>query len=103
VRVVGAKDMPVTTICLGLGAVGFNQINMLIESDCEVFITGEVGEVCTLEYVRDACYFGEKKAVILFGHFSAEYAGMRLLAEHLNDVLLPTIYLHGGEVYSKIV
>ena len=102
VRVVGDVTMPVKTLCLGLGSVGFAQIDMLVERDCDLFITGEVGEVCTLEYVRDACYFGEKKAVILFGHFSAEYAGMRLLAEHLDHILLPTIYLHGGEVYSKI-
>lgn len=102
VRVVGDVTMPVKTLCLGLGSVGFAQIDMLVERDCDLFITGEVGEVCTLEYVRDACYFGEKKAVILFGHFSAEYAGMRLLAEHLDHILLPTIYLHSGEVYSKI-
>ena len=74
---------------------------MLIENDCELFITGEVGEVCALEYVRDACYFGEKKAVILFGHFSAEYAGMHFLAEQLNSTLLPTVYLHSSEVYSR--
>ena len=67
-----------------------------------MFITGEVGEVCTLEYVRDACYFGEKKAVILFRHFSAEYAGMRFLAQCLNDTIAPTVYLHSGEVYSRI-
>ena len=102
VRVVGEKNMLIKTLCLGLGGVGFTQINMLVEQKCDLFITGEVGEVCTLEYVRDACYFGEKKAVILFGHFSAEYAGMRLLADHLDRVLLPTVYLHSGEVYSKI-
>ena len=41
---------------------------------------------------------GGKKAVILFGHFTAEYAGMRLLAQQLNDAILPTVYLHSGEV-----
>ena len=101
VRVVGNSDIAVKTLCLGLGLVGFAQIDMLIERDCDLFVTGEVGEVCTLEYVRDACYFGEKKAVILFGHFSAEYAGMRLLADHIDRVLLPAVYLHSGEVYSR--
>ena len=102
VRVVGDTAMQVKTLALGLGSVGFTQINLLVEKKCDVFITGEVGEVCTLEYVRDACYFGEKKAVILFGHFSAEYEGMRLLAEEMNKNLIPTVYLDSGEVYSKI-
>ena len=101
VRIVGDANIPVKTLCLGLGSVGFAQINMLIEKDCDLFITGEVGEVCTLEYVRDACYFGEKKAVILFGHFSAEYAGMQLLAEHLDNALIPSVYLNSTEVYSR--
>ena len=103
VRVVGDTSIQIKTMGLGLGGVGFEQMKLLVEKECDVFITGEVGEVCSLEYVRDACYFGEKKAVILFGHFTAEYAGMRLLAQQLNDAILPTVYLHSGEVYSKII
>lgn len=103
VRVVGDANMQVKTLGLALGSIGFPQIHSFVEKECDLFITGEVGEVCTLEYVRDACYFGNQKAVILFGHFSAEYAGMRLLAQHLNDKVAPTVYLHSGEVYSKIV
>lgn len=100
VRVVGALDIPVKTVCLGLGSVGFKQINYLLEPGCDLFVTGEVGEVKVCEYVRDACYFGEEKAVILLGHYSAEYEGMRLLAEELNEKLLPTEYFDSGEVYT---
>lgn len=101
VRVVGELDIPVNTLCLGLGSVGFKQINYLIDPGCDLFVTGEVGEVKVCEYVRDACFFGEKKAVILFGHYSAEYEGMRLLAEELNEKLLPTEYFDSGEVYTR--
>ena len=102
VRVVGDADTPVKTMCLGLGAVGMKQINVLFDPGCDLFITGEVGEVCIAEYVRDACFFGEKKALIILGHCSSEYAGMRFLAQTLKGELIPTQYLHCGEVYSKV-
>lgn len=102
VRIVGKKDSPVKTICLGLGEVGFDQINCLIEPGCDVFITGEVGEVCVCEYIRDACYFGENKSILLLGHCSSEYAGMRLLAEELKRTMIDAEYIHCGEVYSGI-
>lgn len=100
VRIAGDPDFPVQTICLGLGSVGFDQLNVLLDPGCDLFITGECGEVCTCEYFRDACYFGEHKAILLLGHYSAEFSGMRLLAEQLND-LLPTEYLDSGEVYHR--
>ena len=100
VRIVGDKDIPVKVMCLGLGSVGHDQIQYLFDPGCDLFITGEVGEVCTCEYVRDACFLGEKKAVILLGHFGAEYAGMRYLAEVLDRDLIPTCYFHSKEVYE---
>jgi len=54
------------------------------------------------ECVRDACYFGENKSIIVLGHYSSEYAGMRYLAEELDKNILPTVFLAGGEVYHGI-
>ena len=102
IRIVGQDDYPVKTICLGLGAVGLRQIRLLVEQECDLFVTGEVGEVCTGEVVRDACYFGEKKSLLILGHYSSEYAGMRLLAETLNETIIPAVFLDGGEVYHGI-
>lgn len=102
VGIVGDPDLTAETVCLGLGGVGLEQISVLMEPGCDVFITGETDELFACEYVRDACYFGERKAVILLGHCGAEYAGMRYLAECLNDTLLPTEYLHCGEVYLQV-
>jgi len=102
VRIVGKDNYPIKTICLGLGSVGFHQINVLFDPGCDLFITGEVGEVCDDQYVRDACYFGENKSVLVLGHYGSEYAGMRLLAEKMNKTMLPTVFLDGGEVYHGI-
>ena len=101
-RVVGDPDVSVKTLCLGLGSVGMKQINVLFDPGCELFITGEVGEVCVCEYVRDACFFGHRKAVIVLGHCTSEYQGMSLLAQALNEKLIHTEHLHGGEVYSRV-
>jgi putative NIF3 family GTP cyclohydrolase 1 type 2 len=98
-RVAGDGNAPVKTVCLGLGSVGMDQITVLERKDCDLFITGEVGEVKVLEYVRDMCFFGNKKAVLVLGHFGSEYAGMRLLADTLREKGIDAEYLHGGEVY----
>ena len=98
-RVAGDGNAPVKTVCLGLGGVGMDQITVLERKDCDLFITGEVGEVKVLEYVRDMCFFGDKKAVLVLGHFGSEHAGMRLLADRLCEMGIDAEYLHGGEVY----
>ncbi len=101
-RIVGKCDYPLKVICLGLGGVGFAQINKLFDPGCDLFVTGEVGEVCIDEYVRDACYFGENKSVLVLGHYSSEYAGMKLLAEELNEKIAPTVFFEGLEVYHGV-
>jgi putative NIF3 family GTP cyclohydrolase 1 type 2 len=74
----------------------------MFEPGADLFITGETGEVCAAEYIRDACFFGENKAVIILGHYSSEYAGMRLLAEELNETFGNTVFLDSKEVYHGI-
>ncbi len=102
VRIIGTSNQPVKTVGLGLGGVGFNQINVLFDPGCDVFITGESNEVVTEEYVRDACCFGAEKTLFMLGHYGSEYAGMRYLAEKMTETILPTVFLEGGEVYHGI-
>ena len=102
VRVVGKDDYPLKTVCLGLGSVGIAQINTLFNPGCDLFITGEIGEVCVDQYVKDACNFGANKSVLLLGHYSSEYAGMRLISEELNKNIAPSVFFEGGEVYHEI-
>ncbi len=101
VRIVGERDLVVNTVTLGLGGVSVRRFRYLRERGGDLFITGEAPEVRDCEYIRDMCFFGEKKAVILLGHYSAEFSGMKLIAERLNK-LLPTVYLDSGEVYRGI-
>lgn len=101
-RVVGKADFPLKTICLGLGGVGFNQINKLFDPGCDLFVTGETGEVCVAEYLRDACFFGESKALFILGHYGSEFSGMKLLAEDMNKTFGNTVFLDGKEVYYRI-
>lgn len=101
VRIVGDRDLMVKTVMLGLGGVSVRRFRYMRESGGELFITGESPEVRDCEYIRDMCFFGERKAAILMGHYSAEFSGMRLIAERL-DKLLPTVYLDSGEVCKGI-
>ena len=102
IRAVGDVDAPVKTVCLGLGSVGLKQFHYLIEPGCDLFITGEAGEVRVCEYVRDACHFGYRKSVLMLGHCTAEYDGMRLLAKKLTDDGFFAEYLHSGEVFFPL-
>lgn len=102
IRIVGNHNTSVKTVCLGLGSVGLKQIEILHQPGCDLFITGEVGEVCACEYIRDACFFEDQKAVLILGHYGAEFSGMRYLAEVLDKKLIPTEYLDCGEVYHRL-
>ena len=102
IRIVGDCDIELKTVYLGLGGVGMPQIDKLFNPGGDIFITGESNEVCVEECVRDACYYGEKRAIMLLGHYSSEYAGMRLLAEKLNGKGIDAVFLEGGEVYKSV-
>lgn len=102
VRLVGKEDVLVKTVCLGLGAVGIDQIKYLIEPGCDLFITGEVGEVLVCPYINDACYFGENKAILILGHFSSEEEGLKLLAEDISKNLVSATYLTCGEAFKLV-
>ena len=102
IRLVGEADHPVRTIGLGLGGVEAKQIGALFDPGCDLFITGETGEVCDAELVRDACFLGEDKALLLLGHYSSECWGMKLLAEDLNKTYGNAVFLEGREVFCEI-
>ena len=99
IKMVGPEDTLVKTVCLALGWVNLKMIRSFVDTDAELYITGETDEVFSQEYIRDANYFGAQKSAFLLGHYGAEYAGMRLLAEDLNKSVAPTIFLDGGEVF----
>lgn len=99
IKMVGPEDTLVKTVCLALGWVGLKAVRAFVDADAELYITGETDEAFSLEYIRDANYFGCQKSAFLLGHYGAEYAGMRLLAEDLSKTVAPTVFLEGGEVF----
>ena len=99
VRLVGDPNTPVKTICLALGWLSVRAARSFLETDSEIFVTGEMDEAFSDACIRDASYLGYKKSILLLGHYGAEYAGMRLLAKDLNETVAPTVFLESGEVY----
>lgn len=76
-RVVGDKDMKVTTVALQPGAGGpAGHLRALRRSEVEVLLIGEVPEWETIEYVNDAAAQGKRKALFLIGHIPSEQPGM---------------------------
>lgn len=92
VRVVGDLNMPCQRIGLLVGYRGGGTlaIPLLEKENLDVVITGEGPEWETPEYVRDAVFQGQHKALLVLGHAASEEPGMKLLAEKLKT-LFPTI------------
>jgi putative NIF3 family GTP cyclohydrolase 1 type 2 len=87
-RVVGAKDMKVTSIALQPGAGGpLGHRRALQRNDVEVLLIGEVPEWETIEYVADASAQGKRKALLLVGHIPSEQIGMSNCADWLKTFL----------------
>lgn len=99
-RIVGKKDLPVRYICLALGGIGIDQVRILEREDCDLLITGEIGEVIDCNYLRDMNTFGIQGALLMIGHCTSEYSGMEKMADDIkNDLGIPCTYIHCGEVY----
>lgn len=101
-RVVGKKDITVKTVILGLGAIGFDQFEYLNEPGGDLMITGCAEEVMDCEYVRDMAYYGAEKAALFLGHYGAEFAGMRYLAEKMSEKYVTTEYFDCGDVLELV-
>lgn len=83
-RVVGDRDMKVTSIALQPGAGGSaGHRRALQRKEVEVLLIGEVPEWETIEYVADASAQGKRKALFLIGHIPSEQPGMENCAEWL--------------------
>lgn len=107
VRLAGNKNQPAKTVRLALGAIRHQDVIPILEGECDLVIAGEIGapygeELYTPEYIRDSIFFGRPKNLLLLGHFGAEYAGMRYLAELLRQRGIDTTYLHSTEPYEYI-
>ena len=99
-RIAGSADLVVSSVVLMLGGIGYHQIKLLANDGFDLIVTGELNEVLELEHVKDICYLYGKKAVLLLGHYTAEYMGMRLLAERLCERGFDAVCFDSGEVWE---
>ncbi len=99
-RLVGVAGMKTDSVILALGGIGIAQIDLLRKPGNDFIITGEVNEVCYLEYVRDICRLYGEKAVLLLGHYTAEYRGMHSLADILRENGFDAFAIDSGEVWD---
>jgi putative NIF3 family GTP cyclohydrolase 1 type 2 len=87
-RVVGAKDMKVTSVAMQPGAGGpLGHRRALQREEVEVLLIGEVPEWETIEYVADASAQGKRKALLLVGHIPSEQPGMQNCADWLKTFI----------------
>lgn len=95
VRAAGHPD----TVCRRIGVfVGYRgggslAIPAFEKHNLDLVLYGEGPEWETPEYVRDAVHIGQAKGVIALGHAESEQAGMRLLAERLQQQF-PQVPVH---------
>jgi putative NIF3 family GTP cyclohydrolase 1 type 2 len=99
-RVAGSADHAVRSVILALGGIGYHQIKLLANEGFDLIVTGELNEVLELEHVKDICWLCGEKAVLLLGHYTAEFMGMRLVAERLRTLGFDALALDSGEVWE---
>ncbi|HYP12470.1 MAG TPA: Nif3-like dinuclear metal center hexameric protein [Bryobacteraceae bacterium] len=87
-RVVGDREMKVTTVAMQPGAGGpAGHLRALRRPEVEVLLIGEVPEWETIEYVSDAVAQGKRKALLLVGHIPSEQPGMENCATWLRTFI----------------
>ena len=98
--VIGKPQMTVSKVAFSAGASGSaNHIASL--RDDYVVIAGEVSQLETYEYVRDAVLQGKDKAVIFIGHANSEEAGMDWSATWIRTFItdLPIHFFSSGSSF----
>ena len=86
-RLAGNIDIPLTKVTLALGGVGELGYGVLRDTDTELFISGEIGELGTAFWNHGAAKLGLTKAVMALGHCESERYGMEVLADWMEKQL----------------
>ena len=98
IRVVGDRNMAISTMGIQLGAAGrLTQVSRL-NDEIDVLIIGEAREWETIEYARDAMEMGGNTALIVLGHADSEEPGMEYVANWLMDLIpeVPVQFVPAG-------
>jgi putative NIF3 family GTP cyclohydrolase 1 type 2 len=100
-RVIGDPDLRVSRAALLQGTPPFHASTVL--SKVDVVVAGEQGEWERVEYTADANTAGERKGMILIGHWVSEDQGMRVCAEWLKTFIfeVPVQWISAGDPFWR--
>jgi putative NIF3 family GTP cyclohydrolase 1 type 2 len=100
-RVIGDPDLKVTRAALMQGAPPFHAARTF--SNVDVIVAGEQREWEGVEYAFDANTAGEKKGMIIIGHWISEEGGMRLCADWLKTFIseAPVKWIPAGDPFWR--
>lgn len=100
-RVIGDPDARVSRAALMQGTAPFHASTVMPAVD--VIVAGEQREWEGVEYTADAINAGEKKAMILIGHWVSEDQGMRLCADWLKTFVseVPVQWIPAGDPFWR--
>jgi putative NIF3 family GTP cyclohydrolase 1 type 2 len=101
IRVVGDPKSTVTRAALMQGAAPFHASTVL--SRVDVVVAGEQREWEGVEYAFDANTAGQRKGLILIGHWVSEDLGMRLCADWLKTFVpeVPVEWIPAGDPFWR--
>ncbi|ALP36247.1 transcriptional regulator [Paenibacillus sp. IHB B 3084] len=104
VRVAGEVSMPCERVGISVGYRGGGDlaIPLFLNENVDLVIAGEGPEWETPEYVKDAVYQGQSKALIMLGHAESEAPGMKYLADVLSAQfpMLPVHFIEDRPVFQ---
>lgn len=101
IRVVGDPESTVSRAALMQGAAPFHASTVL--SNVDVVVAGEQREWEGVEYAFDANTAGQRKGLILIGHWVSEDQGMRLCADWLKSFVpeVPVEWIPAGDPFWR--
>lgn len=106
VRIIGKRDGLVKNVALFLGHRGDDWWIPFktASTDDQVALAGEWCEWYDGEMIRDAAEFGVQLTAIVLGHAGSERAGMKILADSINERFsadsIEAKYIECGELYT---
>ncbi len=108
-RLIGKTDGEISkVIYLGGGNMSlqpteYDTTKLMMETNADLLIAGELIDWTVMSYVRDAALLGEQKTIIQLGHFNSEELGMKYFCNWLKllvDENLPVIHIPSGDPYQ---
>jgi putative NIF3 family GTP cyclohydrolase 1 type 2 len=104
-RVIGNPDLKISKVgvLVGGGGQGLGNMDMpmefLLDKDLDLMIYGDIHDLISCAFWKDALALGLQKAAIVIGHHKSEECGMKYLAEWLAPLVpgIPVTFLEAED------